>query len=214
MLISNVPPSTATVSAGAVECVSIVLSPGAIRCIEPQPSWGDAVSSICHSGRLIRADYPVDIVIGVVIGGSKGVSRMMFGLIAALRIVRDLERSLLRLDGGRRGRLGLVSGRLTARGIRRLTPRGIAIAKARNTTAVEADNTTFWSAFRSAHETSRDGAVGLAPRSRWRCGHLRQAGERTLRSRNRRCCCYVAWRLAVGTNAVYGRDGSHCSASA
>ena len=93
MLISNVPPSTATVPAGAVECVSIVLSPGAICCID--------VSSICHSCRLIRADYPVDIAIGVVIGGSKAVARMMFSLIAALRIVRDLERSLLRLDRGR-----------------------------------------------------------------------------------------------------------------
>ena len=65
-----------------------------------------------------------------------------------------------------------VSRRLTAREIR-LTPRDIAIAKARNTTAVETDNTTFWSAFRPAHETSRDSAVDLAPRSRWRCGHLR-----------------------------------------
>ena len=60
-----------------------------------------AVSSICHSGRLIRADYPVDIMLGMVIGGSKASSRMMFGSIAALRIVGDLEPSLLRLDQGR-----------------------------------------------------------------------------------------------------------------
>jgi hypothetical protein len=106
-------------------------------------------------------------------------------------------------------RLGPVSGRLTAREVR-LTPRG-GIAEARNTTAVEADNTTFWSAFRSAHKTSRDGADGLAPGSRWRCGHLRQVGEWTLRSRNRWCCCYVAWRLAAGTTAVPGHDDSHGS---
>jgi hypothetical protein len=40
-------------------------------------------------------------MLGTVIGGSKASSRMMFGSIAALRIVGDLERSLLRLDQGR-----------------------------------------------------------------------------------------------------------------
>jgi hypothetical protein len=34
-------PSTATVSAGAIKCTSIVLSPGAMGCNEPPPSWGD-----------------------------------------------------------------------------------------------------------------------------------------------------------------------------
>lgn len=200
MLISNVNHSTATVAAGAVECVPIVLSPGAICCID--------VSSICHSGRLIRADYPVDIMIGIVIGGSKAVSRMMFGLIAALRIVRDLERSLLRLD---RGRQPLRAGQREVDGEGGPPDAAGGIAEARNTTAVEADNTTFWSAFRSAHKTSRDGADGLAPGSRWRCGHRRQVGEWTLRSRNRWCCCYVAWRLAAGTTAVPGHDDSHGS---
>jgi hypothetical protein len=40
-------------------------------------------------------------MIGMVIGGSKASSRMMFGSIAVLRIVRGLEPSLLRLNRGR-----------------------------------------------------------------------------------------------------------------
>ena len=78
----------------------------------------------------------------------------------------SLERGLLRFGPSQQP---LRAGQREADGggIRR-TPRGIA-REARNTTAVEPGNTTFW----FADETSRDGGVGLAPGSRWRCGRLR-----------------------------------------
>jgi hypothetical protein len=169
-----------------------------------------AVSSICHGGRLIRADChtaapwpaPRD-------------SYWRGDWRAESRVADDVWRRRCTQEPSparpQNSRLGPVRGRLRVGGIGPLglVPRGIA-GEARNTTAVEAGNATYW----SADETSRDGAAGLTPGSRWRCGHLCQVGERTLRGRNRRGCCCAAWRLAAGATAVPGRQDKHRSTAA
>lgn len=112
----------------------------------------------------VADDFGVDvqpvsfaISLSAALSGSATASR-------SLTLVRGLLKAFRIFPRGRgRGRGGMAGG-------------------ARNRTAVEADNTAFW----PVDGTSEYGAASFPPGSRWRCGLLRQVGERALCGRNRR----------------------------
>jgi hypothetical protein len=190
-----------------------------------------AVSPICHGCSLIRGscrtahprlavlvDEAVSLMCrimihsrpaGIVIGGPKATSRVIFGVgTQPVPLPNLLGRGLLRLSASY-SRLAVLRGILTVVGNTRMGRRGIASAVG-NTTAVETDNATFW----SADGTSEDGAAGSVPGSRWRWGHLRQVGERALCGRNRRWCRYAAWRRVAGATTAADRQDKQGSTAA